>query len=265
MDGEVNITQLARLLQPAFDSERLDEMHNAVTRYFGNKLGPAPLDGLHPSKTMELGCGSGAWAIQAAKQFPDAEVVAIDRHPLPDRSLPPNITFQLADLAQKLDFEDQMFDIVHARWVMVHVTRGRGKPGGLLLIEDGDFVSIAESGGPATRGILHKFNEIQKGLGVDVELGRKIESILMSLGDFSDIHMRKVSAPFGANGPDEALNQLGLGIKKSIREFYKTLSQRMHDQGLTPELLRGFEEELELDDNPCVVDLYFCWARRSMA
>ncbi|KAF7374725.1 Methyltransferase str3 [Mycena sanguinolenta] len=56
------------VLPPASDSERLDTMHNTIAR-----------------KIIELGCGSGAWAIQAAKQFPDAQVVAVDQSPLPDR------------------------------------------------------------------------------------------------------------------------------------------------------------------------------------
>ncbi|KAF7366962.1 Methyltransferase str3 [Mycena sanguinolenta] len=127
------------VLPPASDSERLDTMHNTIARYFGNKLGPAPLDGLHPRKIIELGCGSGAWAIQAAKQFPDAQVVAVDQSPLPDRIIPSNMSFQLANLAQRLEFQDETFDIVHARMVMMHVADGSNallrasrlvKPGG---------------------------------------------------------------------------------------------------------------------------------------
>ncbi|KAF7374728.1 S-adenosyl-L-methionine-dependent methyltransferase [Mycena sanguinolenta] len=229
--GGYNRLRNMRHTKPAVDSERLDELHIKVARYLGNKLGPAPLDGLRPSKILELGCGSGAWAIQAATQFPNAEVVAVDQSPLPDRNLegpsPPNITFQLADLAQRLNFEDQMFDIVHSRWVMSHVSTlvhtslldlksdtklvdGAAtirrvsrlvKPGGLLLIEDTDLVSLAESGGPATRQLLYKYKEIQNALGADTELGRKIEAIITSLGDFSDIQVKKLSIPFSANGP----------------------------------------------------------------
>ncbi|KAJ6513050.1 S-adenosyl-L-methionine-dependent methyltransferase [Mycena sanguinolenta] len=284
-------------LPPGFDSERLDEMHNKLSQYFGNKLGPAPFDSLRPKKILDLGCGSGAWlaskalhvgstkaqeiiyrAIQAAAQFPEAEVVAVDQSPLPNRSLPPNITFQLADLTQKLDFQDEMFDIVHSRWVMSRVSAlvrtlslklrsdtklvdGADilkrvsrlvKPGGLLLIADTDLVSLAESGGPATRRILYKFKEIQNGLGADTEFGKKIAAIITSLGHFSDIQVKKVSIPFGANGSDEALNQFGLGMRKSTIEFLETLPQRMQEHGITHELVLEFTEEQErewLDDS----------------
>ncbi|KAF7374729.1 S-adenosyl-L-methionine-dependent methyltransferase [Mycena sanguinolenta] len=264
-------------LPAASDSERLDTMHNVIARYFGNELGPAPLNGLRPSKIMELGCGTGAWsdiqmAVQAAKQFPDAQVVAVDQFPLPDRILPPNMNFQLADLKQKLEFEDDTFDIVHSRLVMMHVVDGRDalrrasklvKPGGLLLIEDLDAISLAESGGPATRRSQYKLKEIQERRGVDVEFGRKIEAIIKSLGDFSDIQVKKVSMPFGANTSDETLNQLGLAMKKFITEFFGTFSSPLHDQGLTRELVHEFREEQEQSDNKSVMDMYFCWARRS--
>ncbi|KAF7374740.1 S-adenosyl-L-methionine-dependent methyltransferase [Mycena sanguinolenta] len=168
-------------LPPTSDIERLDTMHNTIARYFGRELGPAPLDGMHPSKIMELGCGTGAWAIQAAKQFPDAQVVAVDQSPLPDRILPPNLKFHRADVTQKLGFEDETFDIVHARFLMAYVVDGPDallrasrlvKPGGLLLIEDADWTSLAESGGPATRQALYKYKEIQDRRGVDVGRGR---------------------------------------------------------------------------------------------
>ncbi|KAJ6513055.1 S-adenosyl-L-methionine-dependent methyltransferase [Mycena sanguinolenta] len=253
------------------DTERLDTMHTMIARYFGNELGPAPLNGLRPSKIMELGCGTGAWAIQAAKQFPDAQVVAVDQFPLPDRILPPNMTFQQADL-QKYQFEDGTFDIVHARLVMIHVMDGPEtlrrisrlvKPGGLLLIDHLDAISVTEAGGPATCRIVYKYKEIQVRRGVDVEFGRKIEAIITSFGDFSDIQAKKISMPFAANTSDEALNQLGLGMKRSHLEFYGTLQHRLHDKGLTHELFREFKEEQEQDDNQCVLDMYFCWTRRS--
>ncbi|KAF7374726.1 S-adenosyl-L-methionine-dependent methyltransferase [Mycena sanguinolenta] len=254
----------------AFDNERLDAQHNTITRYFGGKLGPAPINDLRPSKIIELGCGNGAWAIQAATQFPDAQVVAVDQYPLPDRLLPPNLRFHRADLAQGLEFEDAMFDIVHSRMVMAHVSplihtssleltvvyetkmvdgpdivrraSRLVKPGGLLLIEKTDMATVAESAGPAGHRIVRKFIEIEDRLGADAEFGKKVEDIITSLGDFSDIHTEKVSIPFAANTSDEALNQFGLGMKKSFTEFFGALPHRLQDLGLTHELFHEFRE-----------------------
>jgi len=181
------------------------------------------------------------------------------------------VNFHQADLTKGLEFEAGTFDIVHARFVMMHLVNGQDalrrasrlvKPGGLLLIEDADIVSFAESGGPATRRFIYKFKEIQDRLGVDVEFGKKVESIITSLGDFPEIQVKKLSMPFGGNGPDEAMNQLGLEIKKSFATASETLAKRLSDQGLTHDIVREYNEEQERSENKSAMDLYLCWARR---
>ncbi|KAJ7314407.1 S-adenosyl-L-methionine-dependent methyltransferase [Mycena albidolilacea] len=257
----------------AHDAARLDAQHEAFTQYFDGKLGIAPLDGLRPSKIIELGCGSGAWAIQAAVQFPDAQIVAVDRAPPPEGILPPTVTFQLADLTKDLKFDAETFDIVHARSVLIHVANAESvlrrasrlvKPGGLLLIEEADVLSFGNSGGSATRRFIGKVKEIQDSLGADVEFGRKVEGIVGALGTFEEVHVEKISLPFGGNGPDKALNQLGLGMKQSLATASGPLAKRFSDRGLTEEVAREYNEEQERSDNESAMDFYLCWARRSL-
>ncbi|KAF7370213.1 S-adenosyl-L-methionine-dependent methyltransferase [Mycena sanguinolenta] len=236
------------------ERRELRDQHEAFVQYFDGKLGLAPLDDLRPSKIIELGSGSGAWAIQAATQFPDAQIVAVDRAPMPERVFPANVHFQMADLTKELEFEAESFDIVHARSVMIHVQNPEDvlrrasrlvKPGGLLLMEETDLA-------------------FQDSQGADVEFGRKAEGLVKSLNDFSDVQVKKISIPFGGNGPDDALNKLGLGMKQSLMTASGPLSQRYADRGLTPEVAREFNEEQERSDNQSAMDLYVCWARRDM-
>ncbi|TFY50335.1 hypothetical protein EVG20_g11580 [Dentipellis fragilis] len=64
---------------------RLDATHIGITQFIDGRLTPAPIENSNPQKVLELGAGSGAWAIQAAKHFPEAEVIASDINPLPPR------------------------------------------------------------------------------------------------------------------------------------------------------------------------------------
>ncbi|KAF8217051.1 hypothetical protein K438DRAFT_1748166 [Mycena galopus ATCC 62051] len=239
-------------------------MHEAFTQYFNGKLGLAPLDDVHPTKILELG------AIQAATLFPDAQIVAVDRAAFPaDRVLPPNVKFQLVDLTKELEFEAGTFDLVHSRSVVNGEDALRRasrlvKPGGLLLLEEPDVLSFAEFGGPATRQFTYKIKEILDMVGADVEIGRKVEGIVASLGDFSDIQVKKISMPFGANGPDDALNKLGLGMKQSLATASEPLARRFSDRGLTLELVREYNEEQAQKDNKSAMNMYICWARRSV-
>ncbi|KAG5352453.1 hypothetical protein C0989_002163 [Termitomyces sp. Mn162] len=109
----------SRVLPPCSNS-RLDEMHKGIDIYLGHKLSLGP-DVYNVEKILEIGCGSCAWAIQAAEVYPEAIVNAIDKSALPPRPLPSNIRFMQLDVTESLPFEPASFDIIHARYVFVHV------------------------------------------------------------------------------------------------------------------------------------------------
>ncbi|KAJ7806686.1 hypothetical protein B0H14DRAFT_2381806, partial [Mycena olivaceomarginata] len=195
---------------------RLDEMHVAFTRYFGGKLGPSPRAAVHPRKILDLGHalnGSPRRAIQAAIQFPEAEVIAVDVSPLPHQQIPGNMRFKQPDLTKAWDLEKQSFDMVHSRLVMTHdVPNGENivkrsaqlaKPGGLLLIKDININCLVQTGGPATRLITSKVVEIWESRSADMDMSRKYAGIMTSMGYFPRVHGHKISMPFDGTGSGE--------------------------------------------------------------
>ncbi|KAJ7648818.1 S-adenosyl-L-methionine-dependent methyltransferase [Mycena rosella] len=129
-------------------------MHAAFRQYFEGQLFLASIADLGPRTILDLGCGSGAWAIDAAMQFPDAAVLAVDISPLPDRMIPNNLTFGHADLTQELNFAGETFDVVHSRFVVAHVPNAKDviacaarlvRPGGLFLIADMNISHLVET------------------------------------------------------------------------------------------------------------------------
>ncbi|KAJ6548806.1 S-adenosyl-L-methionine-dependent methyltransferase [Mycena capillaripes] len=264
------------LMKAASESEdemrRLDELHTAVTRYFDGKLSLAPIDDVPPRKILDLGCGSGAWAIHAATQFPDAEVFGVDISPLPHRKIPANISFKLADLSKELDFEKDTFDIVHARFVMVHVSNGESavkraaelvKPGGLLILEDADPSSMIRTGGHAVQQSMSKMLEIFRSHKADMELGRKLAGIVTSTGYFPDVRVRLIAVPFSGVGADDATNELGLAVKKAWVQAAAEAVRRSEIAN-APSATKEYLEELTSKDCKVALDLYFCWARRAL-
>ncbi|KAJ7648755.1 S-adenosyl-L-methionine-dependent methyltransferase [Mycena polygramma] len=250
---------------------RLDGLHRALTRYFGGKLSLAPIADVRPRKILELGSGSGAWAIHAATEFPEAEVIAVDLSPLPNRKLPANITFKLADVSKDLDFEKETFDIVHGRFVMFHVAYAEAaikrvaalvKPGGILILEETDLTSMVRTGGPAVRLQTEKIIPVFEARHSDTEIGRKLAGIMKSTGYFPDVHVRKAAAPLSGNGIDEALNELGLEFRRSTLQGTDAIKGRALPNTPDEEMIKVFKEELESKDCEVEMDLYFCWARR---
>ncbi|KAJ7226348.1 S-adenosyl-L-methionine-dependent methyltransferase [Mycena rebaudengoi] len=253
---------------------RLEDMHAAFSQYFGGNLGCAPLAAVQPRKILELGCGTGAWAIQAARQYPFAEVLAVDSAPLPDRMLPQNLKFQLADVTEQWNFEPETFDIVHARFLMGLVPDATDVisrvaqlviPGGLLLIEEVDVGSLVATGRLPLQRVASKFIEILRNRRADIEIGRKLESIMTSLGYFQEVHVDKISAPFSGNTSDEATNQLGLSLKKFWKRGAADLGKRAAAHGITEEMIEAHNEELDEIGSKAVMDVYFCWACRTPA
>ncbi|KAJ6569385.1 S-adenosyl-L-methionine-dependent methyltransferase, partial [Mycena capillaripes] len=189
---------------------RLDQVHFALREYLGDKICFAPIYDSSPNKILELGCGSGAWAIDAAIDFPNAEVIAVDLSPIPkDVLLPSNMKFETVDVTQTFPFEEQTFDVVHARLLLMHLPNNKDvleraaklvKPGGWLVLDDFDLSSIIKNSGPAVSRVLSTWREILIARDVDADIGKKMEFILQSTGSFSKIGAHKISIPICDNG-----------------------------------------------------------------
>ncbi|KIO15909.1 hypothetical protein M407DRAFT_34470 [Tulasnella calospora MUT 4182] len=135
----------------------------------------AGLDGLFPARAREdiqqalrvrigypkpavldIGTGSGAWCIDMAKAFPDADFVGMDLVPVKAGSVPPsNCHFEVGnadtDLAKMYTAES--FDLIHARSMMQGIKDFSSffqslwrmlRPGGVLLTVDGAYTSWDE-------------------------------------------------------------------------------------------------------------------------
>ncbi|KAJ7119622.1 S-adenosyl-L-methionine-dependent methyltransferase [Mycena epipterygia] len=238
------------------NSFRLDEVHFALREYLDDKICFAPIYGTSPGLTriLEIGCGSGVWAIDAATDFPDAEVVAVDLSPLPDIPLPKNINFQIVDVTQNLPFEEETFDVVHARLVLMHVPNGKDvleraaklvKPGGWLLVDDLNMRSMVEKSGPVYR--------------------EKMESIIRSTGSFSEIDTHKISIPICHNGSvPQNMRRLGVVFNKTVKKVVDDWSQRFSEQGITNDLAEQYKKELDTNSHDVIVDMHFAWARRAL-
>jgi hypothetical protein len=59
---------------------------------------------------------TGFWAMEVAKEYPDAKVIGFDLSPTSRDDVPPNSTFEISDLNKDLgQYPDGTFDFVHSR------------------------------------------------------------------------------------------------------------------------------------------------------
>jgi SAM-dependent methyltransferase len=67
-----------------------------------------------PYKVLDIGAGSGLWAVDMAQTFPEAEVLGIDlTSALIPKDVPPNLTFEIADIAEP--WGPDMYDLIYSR------------------------------------------------------------------------------------------------------------------------------------------------------
>ncbi|KAL0074839.1 S-adenosyl-L-methionine-dependent methyltransferase [Phycomyces blakesleeanus] len=74
-------------------------------------------------KVLDIGCGPGWWTLEMARLYPKSEFVAIDMADVfVMDNKPPNVTFQISNAASGLMFEDNTFDFVFQRYLVMGFT-----------------------------------------------------------------------------------------------------------------------------------------------
>ncbi|KAL5531028.1 hypothetical protein ACEPAG_3904 [Sanghuangporus baumii] len=263
-------------LQPAYVSQtelqRLDRVHIAFTEYFGGRLALAPLDTMKPRAILDMGCGSGAWSIDAALRFPEATVHAVDISPVPSRSLPSNMQFQLLNLRDPFPFEEASFDIIHIRMLpdveqFLHRVAALIKPSGWLLIEEPDDDDSSQDG--TRRGIaaqsplVAKLHSIIRSHGSEPCIGKDLQRILASSGQFSEVNVEKVTIPMcGQPVTSAAMQKFSLVWRDSHLDIANSLPALYSAQGLTEDMAKQFREDLEDVTRKFTACIYLTWSMR---
>ena len=98
------------------EQDRLDLQHAMFARTLNDRLFVAPIDkDLH--EVLDLGTGTGIWAIECADEHPEANVVGVDLSPIQPTWVPPNCKFVVDDFDTEWAFS-QKFDFIHGRMLL---------------------------------------------------------------------------------------------------------------------------------------------------
>lgn len=79
-----------------------------------DKLAIAPV-GDNPQRVLDVGMGTGIWAINFAGRYPGAEVIGADISLIQPSWVPPNIKFVIDDCLLQWTWPDDHFDFIHIR------------------------------------------------------------------------------------------------------------------------------------------------------
>jgi ubiquinone/menaquinone biosynthesis C-methylase UbiE len=148
-------------------------------------------------RCLEVGPGAGSimtWMSEVVG--PTGQVVAVDLDPkFLGESGQSNVEIERADI-RTAQFPEQSFDLVHARYVLIHIPDYETalnrmldclKPGGWLVLEEPDFsesrgITGSEEQLNAVHKVSHAIKFMYERLGMDYALGRKVPELLQARG-----------------------------------------------------------------------------------
>ncbi|KAF2000018.1 S-adenosyl-L-methionine-dependent methyltransferase [Amniculicola lignicola CBS 123094] len=94
-------------------NDQLDIAHHMFLILLGNKLHLAPIQ--NPQNVLDLGCGTGIWAMDFADETPSATVTGVDLSPTQPSFTPPNCSFEIDDITSPWTWPPNSFDFIHIR------------------------------------------------------------------------------------------------------------------------------------------------------
>lgn len=256
---------------------RLDFQHYMM-RYALRGNYAAPI-GANPRRILDVGCGTGRWAIEMAQLFPQAAVVGVDITP-PERdtmSAPTgqtgdldakNATFLTGNVLERLPFDDAAFDFTHQRYMigaipldswpraiseLARVTQ----PGGWVEIVEAD-TSIG--GGPALQQADAWVGAVLSRRNLDIHLARQVGPWMERAG-LRNVAVRQVGLPLGAYG-----GRVGSLVETDYFAAIDAMKAPVVALGMAPEetylaTVRAARDEVARGG--CVFPIYIVYGQRA--
>ncbi|KAL1920516.1 uncharacterized protein VTP21DRAFT_893 [Calcarisporiella thermophila] len=203
--------------------ERLIAQHRIIKMASDSKNihVPKSIESLNTSegKILDMATGSGTWAIEVAREYPNAQVIGVDisDHGFPTHS-PPNTRFLRANVLDGLPFEDGAFDLVHQRLLigalsqqqwgpalteLVRVTR----PGGWVQLAEWNFQEKYPESLPNLLWYRRALSQMFQERGFDLQAGDHLEDRARAAG-LTNLHIARYPLPIGQSTELGRLNKV---------------------------------------------------------
>ncbi|CCX05524.1 S-adenosyl-L-methionine-dependent methyltransferase [Pyronema domesticum] len=210
-----------KYLMPTDETEqdRLDLYHEIYLVAWNDNLHEAPLT--TPHRILDIGTGTGIWAIDMADKYPMAEVIGTDLSPIQPSWIPANCRFEVDDAMKEWTFRENFFDFIHARnlntgvtdWA--HLTSEMMRctaPGGYVeLLENSLTLHCDDGTMKPDHGadiFLRRLREALEKMGRPHPTHEFLKNQLENAG-FEDVQMLTAKEPFGPWPKDPRMKRVG--------------------------------------------------------
>ncbi|KAI0780653.1 S-adenosyl-L-methionine-dependent methyltransferase [Trametes elegans] len=301
VDGQLMLRQVyGRILNnqndtyflPADNEEhrRLDLQHQVITLALGG-LCPAPdlvRRALRPRPgkapgILDVGTGSGSWAIDMAKLFPHCNVVGVDlAPPRVDGDLPPNCRFEIDDANLGFSHYRGTFDLIHARSVSAGIRdypqfleelAQALRPGGVVIVGDGDMqlfdewqcpLAYVEEGSPGftwTHRVFFAAYNAMKNRGGSIDSPSMCPTWLRAIESYTDVGWHKVFIPIGPwrQSADPKERIIAEMLREDCFRYIAGLAPLLLSEGYLPESVEKMQREAAAELRELRARIYSRW------
>jgi SAM-dependent methyltransferase len=221
--------------------DRNDLQHYKFTLLLDDQFFIAPIT-KNPQKILDLGTGSGIWAMDIADTYPSAEVIGVDTAPVQPKMLPTNLVFEIDDVEHEWLWPESSFDLIHGRelimaihdWPrLVRQAKSRLRPGGYLQL-CGSYPAFASDDGTLPSGSAYVelgkiYFEMSERIGASGHEVTKWKQYLEDEG-YEDVQEKIFKIPTNPWPRDQRLKKIGALELDHFRDNIKNVFARGYEQ-----------------------------------
>ncbi|KAJ5127374.1 hypothetical protein N7448_008153 [Penicillium atrosanguineum] len=231
------------------DEEEQDRMdlttmkaHHIWLMLMKGELHKAPI--VNPQNILDLGTGTGIWALDIAEKFPQAHVIGNDISPIQPSWTLPNVEFIVENIEDAWLYKPNHFDFIHARllagsiadWpaflktIYTHI-----QPGGYFEIQESAVWAWSDDGSLKADSPLFQYvqalDAAGHAIGRELNIYYKLRDWLVETG-FEDVQQYTYLLPYSPWPRDPYLKEIGKFQAAQVNQAVEAYGLRLLTQVL---------------------------------
>ncbi|TEA12364.1 Secondary metabolism regulator laeA [Colletotrichum sidae] len=212
------------------EMDRLDFCHALLVKTIGDRLYLAPIQRERTRRILDIGTGTGIWAMQMADLFPEAEIIGNDLSGIQPTGAPSNVVFEIDDVES--EWVGEGFDFIFSRYMCGSIVDWPTnlKPGGWAEFQDWSFMIYSDDGSIEGTNLLrwvNLFMDACRVSGRDGQIGPKLERLVRNNTGLINIQHRPFKIPAGPWAKDPYLKHIGMYELVQLLEGLEAFSLRL--------------------------------------